>query len=771
LRFRHFSTFVLLAFALLGCVASSDEDGTPTPEAEPSLAVETPPAGSPVATATISLTPPPNSTPADLHTAQRLEAEGELSRALEAYLTLTTPVSSSRATGVHGAARVLLEMERPAEARNLLEPFLASSSAPAEVAPARYLLARAYTALSMYNEALQQYDLYIQSGRIAAPYANLDRARILMDFGEPLTAASEAQIGLNANLPSVSKPTFVLIAAQSYEKAGVFADALRLYQTLYDTSPANQPRALSRIAAIKQSQGDPGYSDDLVRLMANFPATQLALETLGSLDAAGRPVDSYIRGLVHYRHNDYAKAEPAFRERIAASPNDPASAESYYYLAAILESRGQMAEALDLYARVTALNPASGLADDALWWRGRILEDSGRTEEARGLYSTIVSSYPSSSWAADAAFRPGMLAYRSGNYREAANIWGQGLFNLADAVERQRLVFWQGKALLKSDDRTAAEPLLRTLASSGEDDYYGVRAVAALEGDHNQPQAERDSNADLEPEFDWAAAESWLASKAGRPVSGAAVRAWSSDPRWLRAQELWLVGRTGQANAEAFDLIEAHARDPVEMYWLARTLDDMGQFSLSARAGQRLMRTLNTSPNAGLPKALLALSYPAPFASSIKKYADAERISPLLMLAFIRQESFFDPRAQSPASAYGLTQLLTPTAKAVAQRIGAGNVETEDLFEADLNIRLGTNYMATQLKDFENDILVAFAAYNAGPNAANRWRASAGNDDADIYLETVEFRESRLYVEIVAENYAIYRYLYGGEDLPALPSD
>ena len=71
--------------------------------------------------------------------------------------------------------------------------------------------------------------------------------------------------------------------------------------------------------------------------------------------------------------------------------------------------------------------------------------------------------------------------------------------------------------------------------------------------------------------------------------------------------------------------------------------------------------------------------------------------------------------------------------------------------------------MADQLKDFNNEIFVAFAAYNAGPNAAKRWRDAGRHDDADVYLETVEFAETRLYIEIVAENYAIYRYLYGGE--------
>jgi soluble lytic murein transglycosylase len=201
---------------------------------------------------------------------------------------------------------------------------------------------------------------------------------------------------------------------------------------------------------------------------------------------------------------------------------------------------------------------------------------------------------------------------------------------------------------------------------------------------------------------------------------------------------------------------------------LSRELQAQGRIGMSARAGQRLLRTLNTNPNAGLPKALLSLSYPPAFAAGVTKYAQDSRISPLLLLAFIRQESFFDPRAESGAGALGLTQVLPSTAKALADQLKAGSVERERLLQADLNLRLGARYMSDQLSKFDNEIYVAFAAYNAGPNGAQRWRKTAG-DDADVFLEVIEYEETRLYVEIVSENYAIYRYLYAGEDEPNLP--
>lgn len=211
--------------------------------------------------------------------------------------------------------------------------------------------------------------------------------------------------------------------------------------------------------------------------------------------------------------------------------------------------------------------------------------------------------------------------------------------------------------------------------------------------------------------------------------------------------ELWLVGYDEYGDDEIFGLIEALAGDPIAMYTISRRLDELGSVSMSARAGQRLLRVLNTNPNAGLPKPLLALSYPAAFAPLVQQAAFEQGVAPLLMLAFIRQESFFDPRAVSPADARGLTQVIPPTAQAIASTLDVTGFSLEQLLHADLNLQFGAKYMADQLNAFNGELFVAFAAYNAGPTAAFGWRDVSG-DDADLFLQTVEFSETQLYVEI-----------------------
>lgn len=740
---------------------------------KPAPSAETPP---PVESASASTSPTPNTTPgrsltpragvpSDLGTAKRLESEGDLEAASEAYVAAAAKGGTDKGEATLGAARVLLELDRPADVRILLEPFV-NNATGSDVA-ARYMLARAYAALELWSESLAQYDAYIALNRAAQPYAYLDRSRDLVMLNQPIAAANSAQQGLNLGVPPGQRRTFILAIAQAYERAGSFSDAIRNYRNLIDASDlaGDEALALSRIAAIKRDTNDPTYHDDIFRLVAGYPATPQALQDMTDAIARGETFPPTVVGLVYYRNNDYTKAEPLFREQIAAASGAADSAEAYYYLAAILESKSDFDGAKDDYATAAALNPASSIADDALWWRGRLLEDDGDNDGAGEAYAQIVKAYPNSTWAGDAAFRHGELLYANKDYAAANDIWNAVLASGVFESERQRLTLWQAKSLLKDGDKDGAKALLEPMAQASEDDYYGIRSLGLLDGDNAIPRATRESKVNLTPSFDWGAAETWLAQKTGRAV---VASGWVSDYRWGRAQELWTVGRSSQGDAEAFDLIETYAQDPIAMYTLSRTLQGQGRIGMSSRAGQRLLGTLNTNPNEGLPKPLLSLSYPPAFGLIVQKYADEEKISPLLMLAFIRQESFFDPRAVSPAGALGLTQVLPSTGRSLATKLGATVEEDEDLLHAGLNLRLGARYMADQLRSFDNQIFVAFAAYNAGPNGANRWRSASG-DDADLFLETVEFKETRLYIELVAENYAIYRYLYAGEDAPVLP--
>ena len=151
--------------------------------------------------------------------------------------------------------------------------------------------------------------------------------------------------------------------------------------------------------------------------------------------------------------------------------------------------------------------------------------------------------------------------------------------------------------------------------------------------------------------------------------------------------------------------------------------------------------------------------YPLQYWDIISQEARARGVDPYQVAGLIRQESVFNPRAVSSARAYGLMQLIVPTAVTTARHVGADRAITMDaLFEPRLNIQLGTAHFKELLDKFGRIEYVAIA-YNAGPGRVGPWRASLPLQ-MDEFQEEVPFRETRLYIQGIVRNGLQYRRLY-----------
>src|SRR5581483_9838516 len=99
---------------------------------------------------------------------------------------------------------------------------------------------------------------------------------------------------------------------------------------------------------------------------------------------------------------------------------------------------------------------------------------------------------------------------------------------------------------------------------------------------------------------------------------------------------------------------------------------------------------------------------------------------------------------------------------------GVQNFTADDLYRPHVSIEFGANYLGQQLSDLGGDAYRALAAYNGGPGAVANAAKTAGNDE-DLFVEDLEFDETKTYVKRVMENYARYRQLYEKLDRPSLP--
>jgi soluble lytic murein transglycosylase len=147
------------------------------------------------------------------------------------------------------------------------------------------------------------------------------------------------------------------------------------------------------------------------------------------------------------------------------------------------------------------------------------------------------------------------------------------------------------------------------------------------------------------------------------------------------------------------------------------------------------------------------LWYPLRYASIVRGHAAHYRLNPALLAAVIEQESKFDANAHSGAGAVGLMQLTPQTAEGIAQYTGGGGFVLSDLTNPEINVRYGAWYLR-HLLDKYRDERTALAAYNAGQQNVDRWRAAH---------EGIQFRETVAYVDRVERLKRIYRSAYASE--------
>lgn len=157
----------------------------------------------------------------------------------------------------------------------------------------------------------------------------------------------------------------------------------------------------------------------------------------------------------------------------------------------------------------------------------------------------------------------------------------------------------------------------------------------------------------------------------------------------------------------------------------------------------------------------LELRFPLAHQQEVLQQATRQQINPAWAFAIIRQESAFTADARSHAGALGLMQLLPRTARDIARSLRVRTPRRHDLLQIDTNIKLGVGYLKKVQDRYQGHPVLATAAYNAGPTNVKRWLPSNGSVAADIWIETVPFRETRDYLKRVLTYTVIYEQRLG----------
>jgi soluble lytic murein transglycosylase len=775
---------------------------TPLPSATPTSVVSPTATAAPTATATPILA-------ADeaLQAGQQHQRNGDYEAAVGVYQSIISsfPDSSEARDALYHLGEVYLLDHNCSGAVEVLLQFRERYPDDESYPFATFRLATAYEELGWWDEAITAYQEYGEQRTILSDYVHLNIGYALLELERYEDSREEFGEVLNLAPPLTLQQQALRNMALASRYLDEYEQAIAYYNQLLDKTQEDASRAetLYQMAVTYQEWEDQDEAvQTFTQLAKEYPRTYQAYQALEALDALEvTALTPFERGLILYYNGLYDPAVRAFYDHIEEVED---TAQSHYYAA--LAYRGYDAYylsidelqtiiddhadsdlvgdawmeigrswilignndfAIDTYQQFSSSLPQDPLADDAQWKLANLLEDEDEWEQAIAAYLSLVERFPAGEYAPQALFRAGLAHYRLEQYDEAREAWETLLEQYAQSDMRPRALFWLGKSALEQGDLEAGSGHLEDLAASDAGGYYGLRAADLLRGGlpENPPDIYASDLYQMGDEAERLAFEEWLSGWArdsdGQPLVELAARV-ANDQLFQRGLELLRVGQWESAKARFREVRTRFQDDPLALYQLAVFFQREGFHDQSIACAQRILKLSPQDSLYEVPTFLQKLHYPVYFADLIVPQAEKRGLDPLLFLALVWQESKFDPYATSASPARGLTQFIDSTSTWVAEQLGLTDFDTSDMYRPVVSAEFGGWYLEWILDYEEGSVFRALAHYNAGPGAVARWNRDGEVTDDDLFVEEVDYSETRSFITWIYEYYWVYRNAYYG---------
>jgi soluble lytic murein transglycosylase len=234
-------------------------------------------------------------------------------------------------------------------------------------------------------------------------------------------------------------------------------------------------------------------------------------------------------------------------------------------------------------------------------------------------------------------------------------------------------------------------------------------------------------------------------------------------PGFVRGIELLRVGDLEMAKQEIAELgITKQGTAPAVLWGIALLYGRAGSAKLSHAVARGLLTDWLSRWPAGDWVKAWELAFPRPYKNVVEREAKKNKVPVPLVYAVMREESAFDPEVVSHADAYGLMQLILPTARAMAKPVGLP-ADARALKVPAINIALGCRMLGSLSRQFDDNPLLMAPGYNAGPGRPRRWLTDRPHLDVDVWVELIPFHETRRYTKRVIASRAAYTFLYHQE--------
>ncbi len=300
---------------------------------------------------------------------------------------------------------------------------------------------------------------------------------------------------------------------------------------------------------------------------------------------------------------------------------------------------------------------------------------------------------------------------------------------------RSRYTYWLARSLEQSEQKEEAKKVYTELISADPLGYYGLLAHRELKLKIPATEIKRKTaSLEVPPEakhwdeiiesklLEWliAADEQDLATRYLDEVSNGYKKRKDQDP------ETWMA------------LLKTYARSGSYLALFAK----LGELPSARRD-----LILDSHPE---------LLFPKPFYEQVKQSAEEHKVRLELIYAIMRQESAFNPRARSPADAFGLMQLLPELAKKSPLASKVSYQRPDDLFDPSVNIPMGAAHLRELDDQHKGNFILMVASYNASQKAIKGWVKTRFRGDTVEFIEDIPYEETRGYVRLVLRNMIYY---------------
>jgi soluble lytic murein transglycosylase len=471
-----------------------------------------------------------------------------------------------------------------------------------------------------------------------------------------------------------------------------------------------------------------------------YPEARKTFETLRPI-AAGD--DREVVDLRLAECDYYQKRLAAARDAIKPyTTKGSRKGEALFFYALAVGDLGDRAEFLSTVRRIVDEFPTESWAEEALNNQAtrHIVDD--QDDEADAVFRELYEKYPRSSYAERAAWKAGWRAYRQERPADTVQFFERAAVDFPRSDYRPAWLYWAGRAHDRLEEPALADERYMLAAADYMNSYYGRLALRRLEGRTPPPRVLGEPTSGLPPPSNEPFIRALLSVERWDEALNEvryAQRAWGDSPALL-ATTAYVYRRKG--------LTESNT---TEQFNLLR-----GSITLMRRAYPQFM----AAGGQELPRDILVHIFPMAYWDLIRKYATLHNLDPYLIAALMAQESTFVPGIRSHANAYGLMQLVPPTARRMARSLKM-TYSSRLLTNPEANVRMGTAYFAERIREFGAPHL-ALASYNAGETAVRRWiDERPGLTDREEFIDDIPYPETQNYVKRILGTAEDYRRLYG----------